>query len=268
MKRFLLVAFVFAAGLFLLQNTLTSASAQEATVAQLPRTLVSVDKLNTEWWKMKKVDWWKARHEATCARIAQGNVDFLLIGDSITHGWDLDGKDIRDFFYGDRNCVNMGFGGDEPQDVLWRLHNAPMDKIQPKAAMLLIGINSLWSDWENCSENTALGIQACVDKLQALYPNIKILVLDIFVVKEPNSECRPRAAATSAKMRELLRDYKNVQFMDINDLWVNEKGEIARGFKGDLVHPVREGYILWGNRVEPVIAKMLGDKPKEWKEKK
>ncbi|MDO4627966.1 MAG: GDSL-type esterase/lipase family protein [Planctomycetia bacterium] len=262
MKRFLptsllLAAFILASGLFLPQSMLTSASAQDAAVAQLPRTLVPANKMHEAWWK--------ARHEANCARIAQGNVDFLLIGDSITHGWDGAGKEIQAFFYGDRNYVNMGFGGDQTQHVLWRLNDAPMDKIQPKAAMLLIGINSLWGDWENCSENVALGIQACVDKLQALYPDIKILVLDIFVVLEPESACRPRAAAASAKMRELLRDYKNVQFMDINDLWLNEKSEIPRELMGDLVHPSREGYILWGNRVEPVIAEMLGDKAKEWK---
>ncbi len=251
----LLATLVLASGLFLPQNMLVSASAQETAVKQLPYTVIPTDKMNEAWWK--------TRHEENCARIAQGNVDLLLIGDSITNGWDTRGKEISDFFYGDRNCVNMGFGGDQTQHVLWRLNNAPMEKIQPKAAMLLVGVNSLWEDWK--TDYVALGIQACVDKLQALYPDIKILVLDIFVVLEPGICVRQRAADASAKMRELMRDYKNVQFMDLNDLWLDEKNEIPRELMFDQVHPTREGYILWGNRVEPVIAEMLGVEAKEWK---
>ncbi|MBQ4143368.1 MAG: hypothetical protein IJD43_07840 [Thermoguttaceae bacterium] len=216
----------------------------------LPMTLVPKDKMD--------VAWWKTRHEANCARIAQGNVDLLLIGDSITHGWDGAGKEIQEFFYGDRNAVNMGFGGDQPQHVLWRLNDAPMDKIQPKAAVLLIGINSLWSEWPNCEENVALGIKACVDKLQSLYPDIKILVLEIFVTHGPNAGSRKRAMAVNELLPGIFKDYKNVQLMDINDLWLDADGNIPKELMRDGVHPGREGYILWGNRVDAVVAEMLG----------
>ncbi|MDO4628719.1 MAG: GDSL-type esterase/lipase family protein [Planctomycetia bacterium] len=254
MKRFLLTSLFLVTFILASQNTPTVVSAQDTTVAETPYTVIPTDKMNEAWWK--------ARHEENCARIAQGNVDLLLIGDSITNGWDTRGKEVRDFFYGDRNCVNMGFGGDQTQNVLWRLNNAPMENIQPKAAMLLVGVNSLWEDWK--TDYVALGIQACVDKLQALYPDIKILVLDIFVVLEPGICVRQRAADASSKMRELMRDYKNVQFMDLNDLWLDEKNEIPRELMFDQVHPTREGYILWGKRVEPVIAEMLGVEAKEW----
>ncbi len=53
--------------------------------------------------------------------------------------------------------------------------------------------------------------------------------------------------------------------MDINDLWLSEDGTIPRELMKDLVHPTREGYILWGNRVDPTVAKMLGVEPKEFK---
>lgn len=236
------------------QNT-AQTYAQEAA---LPPTVVPADKMNTPWWK--------ARHEANCARIEEGNVDLLLVGDSITHGWDGAGKEIQEYFYGDRNYVNMGFGGDRTQHVLWRLENAPMDKIHPKAAVLLIGINNLWGDWPNCSENVALGIKACVDKLQSLYPDIQILVLDIFMAQQPDSGCRTRAAATNALLPEIFKNYKNVQILDLNDLWVGSDGVIPKELMGDLVHPTRAGYILWGNRVDPIVAKMLGVEPKVWKD--
>ncbi|MDO5552147.1 MAG: GDSL-type esterase/lipase family protein [Planctomycetia bacterium] len=234
---------------------LTSQAILSAQEQPLPPTVVPANKMDVQWWK--------ERHEANKARIAQGNVDLLLVGDSITHGWDGVGTKVQEYYYGDRNFVNMGFGGDQTQHVLWRLNDAPMDKIEPKAAMLLIGINNLWGDWENCSENVALGIKACVDKLQSLYPDIKILVLDIFPTHETaDSAVRPRAAATNALLPELLKDYKNVTIMDINHLWLDENGKMPKELMNDFVHPTEYGYKLWGAEVEPVIAKMLGDEPK------
>ena len=55
--------------------------------------------------------WWTTRHEQTLARIRQGEVDLLLIGDSITQGWDDEGRRIWDAYYGRRRAVNLGFSG-------------------------------------------------------------------------------------------------------------------------------------------------------------
>jgi len=254
--RLFAVVFTLSMSLYLASPSVFSA--ESPAVENLPRTLVPAHKLDMAWWK--------ARHEANCARISQGNVDLLLIGDSITHGWDGAGKDIQEFFHGDRNFVNMGFGGDQTQHVLWRLENAPMDKIQPKAAVLLIGINSLWRSWPNCSENVALGIKACVDKLQSLYPDIKILVLNIFMAQGPDHVCRANAKAANELLPDIFRNYENVQLLDINEIWLDENGNIPRALMKDLVHPTRDGYILWGNRVDSVIAEMLGVEAKVWKE--
>ncbi|MDD3469638.1 MAG: GDSL-type esterase/lipase family protein [Thermoguttaceae bacterium] len=229
-------------------------AAQEPS--ELPRTLVPAERLGEQWWK--------ERHEANKARIEQGNVDLLLIGDSITHGWDGVGAKVQEYYYGDRNYVNMGFGGDQPQHVLWRLNDAPMDKIHPKAAVLLIGINSLWGDWDHCSENTARGIRACVDKLQSLYPDIQILVLDVFVACETaDNPVRARMHKTNSYLPGMFLDYKNVTVLDINHLWLDKNGNIPKELMSDFVHPGEEGYKLWGAEVESYVSKMLGVPAKE-----
>ena len=208
-------------------------------------------------------DWWKERHEANKERIAQGNVDLLLIGDSITHGWDGAGKTVLDYYYGDRNCVNMGFGGDQTGNVLWRLNDAPMEKIHPKAAMLLIGINNLWVA---CNQNPAdipLGIKMIVEKLESLYPDIKILVLFTFVVgPEGEQPTRSRVALSNALVLDLLRDDPHVIIKDINYIWLDEANRVPAELMADFVHPTELGYKRWAAAVEPEISKMLGDTPK------
>ena len=55
---------------------------------------------------------WMTRHESFNKRVAQGNVDLVFIGDSITQGWEGNGKEIWTKYYGERNAVNLGIGGD------------------------------------------------------------------------------------------------------------------------------------------------------------
>lgn len=247
MKKFL--------SILVLSLNLLCAAAILAGDGALPPALIPSDHMD--------VDWWKERHEANKERIAQGNVDLLLIGDSITHGWDGGGKPVLDYYYGDRNCVNMGFGGDQTGNVLWRLDDAPMDRIHPKAAMLLIGINNLWVA---CNQNPAdipLGIKKIVEKLKSLYPDIKILVLFTFVVgPEGEQPTRSRVALSNALVLDLLRDDPQVIVKDINYIWLDEANRVPAELMADFVHPTKLGYKRWAAAVEPEISKMLGDAPK------
>ncbi|MEP7153758.1 MAG: acetylglucosamine-6-sulfatase, partial [Nitrospira sp.] len=71
----------------------------------------------------RAADWWISQHEALLARVRQGNVDFLMIGDSITQGWRGDGQRVWDTYYEHRRAVNLGFSGDGTEQVLWRLQH-------------------------------------------------------------------------------------------------------------------------------------------------
>ena len=75
--------------------------------------------------------WWQQRHQSMNERVKQGNVDLIFIGDSITHGWEGQGKEVWEAYYGHRNAVNLGIGGDRTQHVLWRLDNGNIDGISP-----------------------------------------------------------------------------------------------------------------------------------------
>lgn len=208
---------------------------------------------------------WEERFEEKKARIAEGDVDLLFVGDSITHNWDDFGVPMRDYYYGGRKMANMGFGGDKTQHILWRLENAPMNAICPKAAVVMGGINNLMDleDPENTPENVALGIKAIVNKLEELYPDIKILVLYTFpAAASPGHVFRARVAETNARLLDLLQDDPQVRLKDINYLWFDENSVIPQNIMFDELHPNAYGYWLWGQTVEPEIANMLGDTPK------
>ena len=103
------------------------------------------------------------RHESMNKRVAQGNVDLVFIGDSITQGWEGGGKEVWAKYYGKRNAVNLGIGGDRTQHVLWRLDNGNIDGIKPKLAVMMIGTNNS-NGSDNTAEEIAAGIKAIVDE--------------------------------------------------------------------------------------------------------
>ncbi len=94
--------------------------------------------------KSKTSKWWQGRHQAILDRVGQGNVDLIFIGDSITHAWEEDGLEIWKQYYQPLNAVNLGYGGDRTENVLWRLQNGEVGGIAPRVAVVMIGTNNTY----------------------------------------------------------------------------------------------------------------------------
>lgn len=204
------------------------------------------------------------------ARMEQGNVDLLWVGDSITELWKDAGKDVWNRYYVERpaaakmprNAMNFGICGEQTGHVLWRLENAPMEKISPKMAVVMIGTNNLGYGWK--PEETVTGIQAVVEKLRALYPNMKILLLEIFPRgHKADDGFRTLIEKTNAGLRAIYADGQvpNVTLYSIGDLFLEEDGTLSPNIMPDFLHPNADGYEIWASAVEPFIIEGLGEKP-------
>ena len=200
-------------------------------------------------------EWWMPRHEEKVERVKQGNVDLLMIGDSITHGWEGAGKAVWDEYYGDRNAVDLGFSGDRTQHVLWRLDNGEIDGISPKLAVIMIGTNN-WKD--NSAEEIADGVTAIVEELRVKLPEMKILLLAIFPranVEVPFREKLVQASALFSK----CADGNMVHYLDIGRVFLDADGNLPESVMPDLLHPNATGYQLWAEAIEPDVAKLMGE---------
>lgn len=204
----------------------------------------------------KKEDWWQQRHEAMNARVKQGNVDLLLIGDSITHGWEGEGKDVWAKFYAKRNAVNLGIGGDRTQHVLWRLDHGNIDGISPKLAVLMIGTNNAGGD---SPENIAAGVKAIVEKLRTKLPQTKVLVLAIFPRGANNQDGLRQVNTKANEIIAKLADGQNVFFLDIGPKFLAADGTLSKETMPDLLHLTAKSYQVWAEAIEPTVAKLMGE---------
>ena len=200
---------------------------------------------------------WQDRHAKMNARVNEGNVDLILIGDSITHGWEGRGKDVWAEYCAPRNAVNLGIGGDRTQHVLWRLEHGNIDGISPKLAVLMIGTNN---SGDNTPEEIADGIEAIVKKLRSKLPETKVLILAIFP-RGPNADDPRRQVNIKAnEIASKLADGEMILYQDIGKNFLEEDGTLTREIMPDLLHLSPEGYRIWAESIEPIVAKVVGPK--------
>lgn len=227
--------------------------AQEAAT-ETPKALQP--EVQTAAWAVK---WWMPRHEEKLAALkAQGTVDLLMIGDSITHGWENAGKATWQKFYAKRNAFNIGFSGDRTEQVLWRFDHGEIDGISPKVAVIMIGTNNT-GHRQDPAEETAAGVEQIIAKLHEKHPETKVLLLAIF----------PRGATPEDKLRLLndqinerlakMDDGNKVHYLDISEEFLDEDGNLPKSIMPDLLHPNPKGYEIWAKAMEPTIAKLLGE---------
>ena len=206
---------------------------------------------------LSSLDWWFKKHESLNARVKQGNVDLIFIGDSITNGWDNEGKEVWAKFYGKRNAVNLGISCDRTQNVLWRLDHGNIDGISPKLAVVMIGSNnSSRSKLEEIPE----GVKAVVERLRTKLPKTKVLLLAIFPRGKDNED---RWRQINNKVNERISkfaDRKMVFYLDIGPKLVAADGTASTDVLRDLVHLSAKGYEIWAEAIEPMVAELMGEK--------
>ena len=203
--------------------------------------------------------WWFALHAERIGDMAEKDIDLLMIGDSITHGFDSVGAKYWKEVFEPKKAINLGFGGDRTQHVLWRLEHLPKPKKDPKGAVLLIGTNNIgWGS--DTPKQAADGIQAIVHKLQQLYPTTKILVLAVFPRRaEPDHRFRKQINEINSLLPDLLKDLKNVDLLDIGPKFLDEKGVLSKEIAPDSTHLSEKGFEIWTRALEPELKKLLGE---------
>ena len=198
----------------------------------------------------------QARHASFNETSKKGEARLVFLGDSITQGWEGDGKAAWDAHWAALKPANFGIGGDRTEHVLWRLDNGNYDGLEPKLTVLMIGTNNTGHRMDPAAD-TAAGVKAIVEKLKAKQPGMKILVLGVF----------PRGATPADKMRARnteinalvapLADGKTVFFEDISAKFLQPDGTLTKEIMPDLLHLSPKGYEIWAAAIEPRVKELL-----------
>jgi len=202
--------------------------------------------------------WWKKRHEQKVQAAKNTTCDLLFIGDSITHGWEGNGKKVWDTYYGTRNPFNIGFSGDRTEHVLWRFNHGELADFHPKAAVIMIGTNNTGHSMQK-PEETAEGVKAIITQLHKHSPKTQILLLGIFPRGATADDSRRQNNDQINTIIKTYDDGKIVHYLDISSAFLDKDGNLPKSIMPDRLHPNPAGYKLWAQAMEPTLKKLLGE---------
>jgi lysophospholipase L1-like esterase len=195
-----------------------------------------------------------ASHEKFVKIAQEGMAELVFLGDSITAGW-ASKKEIWDKAFGDFKPANFGIGGDRTQHVLWRIQNGELDKIRPKAIVLMIGTNNSGTD---PAEGIAQGITKIVETIRVKQPQAKILLLAVFPRGEKASPNPGRDKLNQVNaMIAKLDDGKNIHYLDIGAKFLQPDGSISKDIMPDFLHLSPAGYQIWADAIRPKLAELM-----------
>jgi lysophospholipase L1-like esterase len=207
--------------------------------------------------EMDSYDWYE-RHRAVLAAKAQFDPQVVLIGDSITHFWAgtpkahrVSGPQSWELVFGGIPVLNLGFGWDRTQNVLWRLSQGEFDGLHPKTVILNIGTNNL-TGTANARANTPAevvqGILAIHERIRAQSPDSRILVMGVFPRGfDASSPLRAAILQVNQLLAEVLPAKAGTVFLNIGAKFLEPDGALPKALMNDGTHPTEDGYRIWAN---------------------
>ncbi|MCC4601301.1 platelet-activating factor acetylhydrolase IB subunit [Xanthomonas melonis] len=223
-------------------------------VAELGRD-AATSLMPVDWLEQDSYDWY-ARHHAALAEARTLKPEVVMIGDSITHFWAgppqatrVSGLDSWQWLYGKRRVLNLGFGWDRTQNVLWRIRQGELDGLDPRWVVLHIGTNNLTGTAQaraSTPAEAAKGVEAVVAEVRRRLPGSKLILMAIMPRGfRADSPLRAPIAETNRLLAARFARDPSVQLLDIGPRMLQPDGSLPEALMPDSTHPSDAGYRIW-----------------------
>ena len=205
--------------------------------------------------------WWMKHHAEKMAIVTNGGAKVVFVGDSITSNWNGPGREQwkRYFAEGPRRALNLGYGADRTEHVLWRIAHGELDGYAAKAIVLMIGTNNTghFQRDQESPVDTVIGIRAVIDAIRAKQPTAKLILMPILPRGvDATDPYRVRNAIVNHEIARFA-DGRTIFWCDFTDQLMTIDGFIPAEVMPDRLHPADYGYELWASAVIPYIDAAL-----------
>lgn len=233
------------------------ASPKNVVPAQAEPAATLATKVNTAVVAATRTDPWILERQAECVRRAReaASADVIFLGDSITQGWEGEGAEHWQRAFAPLGALNLGVSGDRTENVLWRLEQAPIGRLNPKAIVLLIGTNNL-GHGTHTGEETLAGVQRVIETLRNQAPQARLFVLEVFPRGERFNSMRGELAQLNQSLRARQAEL-GCETLAIGDRWVQRDGSISSVDMPDHLHLSAAAYGEWADALAPVLSASL-----------
>lgn len=176
----------------------------------------------------------------------------IFIGNSIVHMWGgqpsssiVNGSISWKALFDSLKTVNMGYGWDRVENVLWRVHHDELDNFSPKRILVMIGTNNIGI---NTDDEIINGLKHLYKTIRERQPNSRLFILGIL----PRRDNEARVAALNARIRTIAPLYKGV-FANPGQVLLKTDRKIDEEMFTDGLHPNEDGYAKLAAEIKKIL---------------
>lgn len=182
---------------------------------------------------------WKKRHSNILQTISQKQPKKVIIGNSITHYWGGEpghenGSKTWKKWMQPAGYLNLGYGWDKIENVLWRVYHGELDGYEADEIVLMIGTNNLGI---NTDKEIVDGLEFLLNQIRIRQPKATIKVAGLL----PRRNQEERVKTINQQIAEMaVRNHYS--YIDAGDKLLTKSGVINEKLFLDGLHPNEKGY--------------------------
>lgn len=191
-------------------------------------------------------DFWARKGWVNTIEKLYTEFDVAFFGNSITCGSDFQ----RNF--PDKKIINLGYSGD---NMVGMLRRVPMLKAaNPQKIFIMAGTNDLVHiDVDEYRERYANLLQAVKDAV----PDAEIYIQSVLPSNHELKDYSPNEKVQEAnEMAKALAAEFGCSYINLYDLYVDEKNELPKELTKDGVHLYEEAYDRWAETIRPMVYEL------------
>lgn len=195
--------------------------------------------------------WWKrlAEKRQAVESLRGKSVDIVLMGDSITHGWDNQPALAR--LRKRYTVLPLGYNGDVVASVLYRVWDGELDGFTAKNVFVMIGTNNLGGGGEQPAKVIAQ-TKRLLDSIREKQPTAKVWLLAVLprdVGHRETPKLWPERITAYNRLLKGLADGERVVWHDLGAKFLRADGSLNDALYWDRLHPREAGYEVWADEI-------------------
>jgi lysophospholipase L1-like esterase len=228
----------------------------------------------------ERVDYWQKRAADIDRQLASKrslrSYRYVFVGDSITDFWHLDenpwfpgkycGRSVWDESFGGavpaRKALNLGVSGDRIEHVLHRLlpkakgGEGWLDRsdLQPDTIFVMLGINNSFDTETPATDSIYRGVLAVVARIHERKPKVRIVIQSLLPTDD-DAKNRDLVLPINARLQAFAASADRVEYLDLYPSFVDEAGAQRHTLFNDSLHPSRDGYRVWRDRLIAFLSR-------------
>ncbi len=184
---------------------------------------------------------WETRHRDIVTLTKTTPPEIIFIGNSITHFWGGQpeapisrGKDSWNSLFSSSKTLNLGYGWDRIENVLWRVYHEELYGYTANQIIILMGTNNLHL---NTDKEIIEGLKLLVEAIKVRQPKVAIVLLGILPRRQEEQRITRLNESIAQASGEL-----NVTYAEPGRVLLNSEGKVDETLFTDGLHPNAAGY--------------------------